>query len=83
MLESETSLANVDKNIAESRSQMFLYSFAGISLIVLLSAVFTYRLVHKPVQALAEGTRKVMDGNLDFTLDVPGGGEISSLAQSF
>jgi len=50
----KTSLANVDKNIAESRNQMLLYSFAGICLIVLLSGVFTYRMVHKPVQALAE-----------------------------
>jgi two-component system NtrC family sensor kinase len=82
MLESETSLANVDKNIEESRSQMYLYSFGGIFLIVLLSGVFTYRMVHKPVHALAEGTRKVMDGDLDVMLDVPGGGEIGSLAQS-
>ncbi len=83
LLDSKMSLAGLDKTLAESRRQMALYSFVGIFLIELCSGLYIYRMVHKPVKALADGTTKVMKGNLDFSLDVTGKDEIASLAQSF
>lgn len=83
LLDSKMSLESLDKTLAESRLQMLFYSFVGIFLIELCSGLFIYRMVHKPVKALAEGTRKVMEGDLDFSIAISGRDEIASLAQSF
>ena len=83
VLDAKLSLAQVDKNIAESRSQMILYSIAAVVLIELFTGLFIWRMVHQRVKQLAEGTRQVMEGNLDFRLEVWGRDEISSLAWSF
>ena len=83
VLDAKLSLAQVDQNIAESRDRMILYSIVAIVLIELFTGLFIWRMVHLRVQQLAEGTRQVMEGNLDYRLQVWGRDEISSLAWSF
>jgi len=83
VLDAKLSLAQVDQNIAQSRDRMILYSIVAVVLIELFTGLFIWRMVHSRVQRLAEGTRQVADGNLDFRLQVWGQDEISNLSASF
>jgi two-component system NtrC family sensor kinase len=83
VLDAKLSLAQVDQNLAQSRDRMILYSILAMILIELFTGLFIWRMVHSRVQRLAEGTRQVADGNLDFRLKVWGRDEISRLSSSF
>jgi two-component system NtrC family sensor kinase len=83
VLDSKFSLAQVDKNILSNRNQMILYSMGAILIIELFAGIFIWRMVHQRVDKLAEGTRKVKSGNLDFSVQLKGSDEIADLAGSF
>jgi signal transduction histidine kinase len=83
MLYTKLSLAEVDQNIAESRNRLIFFALAAIVLIEFFSWLFISRMVSARVQQLADGTRQVMEGNLDFRLKEWGQDEISRLARSF
>lgn len=55
-------------------------------LIIFVSIWFGYRIadgITKPIQALAEATRRIAQGDLDVRLDIPGKDELSSLLRAF
>ncbi|MEF3168533.1 MAG: HAMP domain-containing protein [Deltaproteobacteria bacterium] len=55
-------------------------------LIIFVSIWFGYRIadgITKPVQALAEATRRIAQGDLDVRLEIPGKDELSSLLRAF
>jgi two-component system, NtrC family, sensor kinase len=83
VLDSKFSLAQVDHAIRINRNQMILYSIGAILVIELLAGLFIMRMVHTRVVQLAEGPRKVKEGNLDFSIQVKGNDEIADLARSF
>lgn len=63
------------------------FTFITISLVILFAALWTGRTLAKeitvPIQLLAEGTREVSSGNLDYVVDVKAGDEVGILVQSF
>jgi two-component system, NtrC family, sensor kinase len=83
VLDSKFSLAQVDHAIRTNRNQMIFYSIGAILIIELFAGLFIMRMVHKRVVQLAEGPRKVKQGNLDFSIQVKGNDEIADLAHSF
>jgi two-component system, NtrC family, sensor kinase len=83
VLDSKFSLAQVDHAILINRNQMILYSIGAILIIELFAGLFIMRIVHTRVVELAEGPRKVKQGNLDFSIQVKGNDEIADLAHSF
>jgi len=83
VLDSKFSLAQVDHAIRTNRNQMILYSIGAILIIELFAGLFIMRMVHTRVVQLAEGPRKVKQGNLDFSIRVKGNDEIADLAHSF
>jgi two-component system, NtrC family, sensor kinase len=83
VLDSKFSLAQVDHAIRTNRNQMILYSIGAILVIELFAGLFIMRIVHTRVVQLAEGPRKVKQGNLDFSIQVKGNDEIADLAHSF
>lgn len=83
IMDAKMSLALVDANIRASRNRMIFYSIAAILLIEVFAGLFIWRMVHRRVVELSEGTRLVMNGNLEFALDGAGKDELASLARSF
>jgi two-component system NtrC family sensor kinase len=83
VLDSQFSLAQVDRNILTSRNLMILYSIGAIPVIELFAGFFIMRMVQARLVKLAEGPREVKKGNLDFSIQVEGNDEIADLARSF
>ncbi|MDD3252391.1 MAG: HAMP domain-containing sensor histidine kinase [Lachnospiraceae bacterium] len=70
----------------EVRSMVAQLLFCGAMLLVFICAALTmwvYRSVLRPLSNLQEATRKIRDGNLDFTLEVEEDDEIGQLCQDF
>lgn len=77
------SLDSVDKNIAQARRQM---TVSAVILILVVSSIFGIVLlitVRRPVKKIADGTRKVASGNLDYEITYDASDELGELARSF
>ncbi len=65
----------------------FFLLFLMVTLVILLAVswagLFLARRVTKPIEALAEGTRRVAGGELGFRVDVPADDELGHLVDSF
>jgi two-component system nitrogen regulation sensor histidine kinase NtrY len=61
--------------------------FALITLVVLFSVtwigLYLARRITEPIQSLAEGTREISSGNLDYRVEVEAGDELGILVESF
>ncbi len=68
-------------------SASFFLSFLMVTLFLLLAVtwvgLYLARRVTEPIEALAEGTRRVSEGELDFRVDVDAGDELGVLVDSF
>jgi two-component system, NtrC family, sensor kinase len=83
VLDVRMSLAKVDAKIAEARKQYIFYA-AGVTLaMALISGLFLYLMVHRPVAKLMEGTRQISSGNLAYHIPEDGRDEINALATMF
>lgn len=83
VLDTNLSLAAADANVAESTRLMILYTLLAIAVISSLSALFVWRLLYGPLQALKEGTHRLAFGELGYQLDIHSRDEVSDLANSF
>lgn len=83
VIDSQLSLAAVDANLAEQQRELLAFTGAGLILLLAVSTVFVWRMVHKPVQELIAGTHRVAGGDLDYRLPVRSRDEIADLAASF
>ncbi len=75
-----------DEFAQEAQSMVIQMLVVSISLIIFICASLTmwvYRSILHPLSKLQEATRKIRDGNLDFTLDVEEDDEIGQLCQDF
>lgn len=68
-------------------SASFFLSFLMVTLFLLLAVtwvgLYLARRVTEPIQALAEGTRRVSSGELDYRVDIDAGDELGVLVDSF
>ncbi len=71
----------------EEISASFFLSFLMVTLFLLLGVtwvgLYLARRVTEPIEALAEGTRRVSEGALDFRVEVDAGDELGVLVDSF
>lgn len=78
------------KNIYEKKlaivNQTFIYIFLVIVFItfidIILTILFSFSIV-QPIQSLIEGTKKVMDGDLSYKIDISSNDEVGVLVDSF
>ena len=67
--------------------RVYVLVFALITLVVLFSVtwigLYLARRITEPIQSLAEGTREISGGNLDYRVEVQAGDELGILVESF
>jgi len=83
VLDTNVSLAATDLTVAHHQRQGVIFTVLSILMVSLFSTWLIWMTVHKPVRKLAEGTRAVAQGNLDYRLAETSQDEIGSLAVSF
>jgi len=83
VLDVNVSLAEVDQEIAHSRLVITASAILAILAGSLMLWWLNRRLVVRPVAALVEGTRRVMEGDLGVTIPVSGRHELGALAKAF
>lgn len=70
----------------EVRTMVMQILVSGVMMLVFICAsltIWVYSSVLRPLSKLQEATRKIRDGNLDFTLEVEEDDEIGELCQDF
>jgi two-component system NtrC family sensor kinase len=83
VLDTDLSLASVDQSLKVRQSQMTFFTAVSILTVCLISVAFIWVMVRKPVRELTEGTRRVAQGDLDYSIPVTRQDEIGRLAASF
>lgn len=84
VLDTNLSLARADENLRSSTWQMALYTLIAVVGISLLTWVFVWRVVHRPVKALTAATHRLREGDLGHQIELPhSSDEIGELAESF
>jgi signal transduction histidine kinase len=77
----------IDMYGAEVRAMMVQLMISGLSMMIFIFLALTlwvYRSILSPLEKLQEATRKIRDGNLDFTLEIDeDDDEIGQLCQDF
>jgi two-component system NtrC family sensor kinase len=83
VLDANLSLTTTDKDLAESTMQMSVYTILAVAAISLLSGLFVWRLVFRPIRVLRRGTECLARGELGHQIEVASRDEIGELAASF
>ena len=83
VIDSQLSLAAVDASLRQQQKQLLGLTGAALVLIMLVSIIFVWRVVHKPIQELIAGTHRVASGDLAYRLPIRSRDEIADLAKSF
>ncbi|RKD35092.1 sensor histidine kinase [Lacrimispora algidixylanolytica] len=79
-------VSNIDGLLPEIKLMMWEMLLAGIMIIVFTDAIlmmWVYRSVISPLGRLEVATKKIRDGNLDFSLEIEEDDEIGQLCQDF
>jgi len=83
VLDVNVSLSEVDAEISHSRVVIAASAMLAILAVALMLWWLNRRLVVRPVAALVEGTRRVIEGDLGGTIPVSGRHELGELAKAF
>ena len=83
VLDTNMSLARTDAALRESTRQMAWYTLIAVMGISIVSWVFVWRVVHRPVKALTAATKRLMYGELGTQIPVESEDEVGELADSF
>jgi two-component system, NtrC family, sensor kinase len=83
VLDINLSLATADTQIAISSARTLSYTVGAMLLVALLSWLFVWRVVDKPINALKNGTRHLSQGELGYQIEVRSEDEVGDLAHSF
>jgi two-component system, NtrC family, sensor kinase len=83
VLDVTVSLDDVDRQVAASRNRIAGLAVGAVGGAGLLLWWLCRRLVSRPVEALAAGTRRVAAGDLTTTIPVTGRNELGELARTF
>ncbi len=83
VLDINLSLATADAQIAVSRTRTLSYTVGAMLLVAVLSWLFVWRVVDKPINALKNGTRHLSQGELGYQIEVRSEDEVGDLAHSF
>jgi two-component system NtrC family sensor kinase len=83
VLDTNLSLARADANLRESTWLMAIYTLIAVVGISILTWVFVWRLVHRPVKALTAATHRLREGDLGHQITVHSEDEVGELAEAF
>jgi len=83
VLDTSLSLAKADAQLAESSDRMLAYTVFAMLAIAVLSWLFVWRVVGRPIKALKRGTEHLAEGQLGYQIDVHSKDEVGELASSF
>lgn len=83
ILDTNLSLARADVQLAQDSRLMLSYTFVAMLVIAVLSGIFVWRMVSRPLKALHAGTERLSQGELGYQIQVAGSDELSDLARSF
>jgi two-component system NtrC family sensor kinase len=83
VLDTNLSLAKADAQLAVSSTRMLSYTAAATLLVAVLSWLFVWRVVAKPINALKNGTEHLSQGELGYQIKVQSQDEVGDLAYSF
>jgi len=83
VLDTNLSLAKADAQLAVSSTRMLVYTAGAMLIVVVLSWLFVWRVVGKPIKALEKGTEHLSQGQLGYQIEVRSRDEVGDLARSF
>lgn len=83
VIDADMSLETVDAQLARQQRQLVASTAGAVVLVSLVSVLFVWLVLHKPIRELTRGTQRVAQGQLDFRLPVHSNDEIGTLAASF
>jgi two-component system, NtrC family, sensor kinase len=83
VIDTDLSLDTVDAQLAQNEAQLVLFTSGAVILISLVSVVFIWLVVHKPIKELTAGIRQVAQGDLNHSITVHSRDELGVLADSF
>ena len=83
VLDTNLSLAKPDAQLAVSSARMLSYTAGAVLLVAVLSWVFVWRVVDKPITVLKKGTEHLAQGELGYQITVQSRDEVGDLAHSF
>lgn len=83
VLDTNLSLAKADAQLSLSSARMMYYTAGGMLIVAVLSWLFVWRVVAKPIDALKEGTEHLAQGELGYQIKVQSQDEVGDLACSF
>jgi two-component system NtrC family sensor kinase len=70
VLDTNLSLAKADAQLAVSSTRMFFYTAGAVLIVAVLSWLFVWREVGKPIKALKNGTQHLSEGELGYQIEV-------------
>ncbi|MGA8540095.1 MAG: ATP-binding protein [Terriglobales bacterium] len=83
VLDTNLSLAKADTQLAVSSARMLYYTGGAMLIVAILSWLFVWRVVAKPIQSLERGTERLSRGELGYQIKVQSQDEVGDLANSF
>jgi two-component system, NtrC family, sensor kinase len=83
IMNTEMSLASIDKSFAESRNQFVMFSLVAVFVVALVSGGFIWWFVRRPAKRLIEGMELASAGSLDLRLDARSSDELGQVGRAF
>ncbi|MGA9117587.1 MAG: HAMP domain-containing sensor histidine kinase [Bacteroidota bacterium] len=83
VMDVKMSLEGLDRDLEDSRTKMLWLSGGAVLLVAVVSGVFIWVVVRRPVRGLMEGMAMVSSGNLSHRLAVRSHDELGELARAF
>jgi two-component system, NtrC family, sensor kinase len=83
VLDANLSLANADAQLKVSSARMLAYTAGALLMVAVLSWLFVWRVVGKPIRVLKKGTEHLSRGELGYQIEVRSQDEVGDLADSF
>jgi two-component system, NtrC family, sensor kinase len=83
VIDTDLSLSPVDKQLEEQQAEMGSFTIVAIVIFSLISTVFVWTVVGRPVNELMAGIHKVSQGDLAHRLPVRSRDELGEVAESF
>ncbi len=83
VLDTNLSLAKADAQIAVSSARSLSYTAVAMLIVAVMSWLFVWWVVDKPIRALRNGTEHLSLGELGYQIEVRSQDEVGDLARSF
>ena len=83
VLDTNLSLAKADAQLAVGSTRMLVYTAGAMLMVALLSWLFVWKVVGKPIKVLKSGTEHLALGELGYQIEVRSDDEVGELAHSF